>query len=79
MEAAPAAELLAIVADPRRHRELDGSGTVRGNIKVPAKLLAVGSKFSTKMKLFGLLTRRTKTNQDSQSKVHGMKIALTRN
>lgn len=35
--AAPAAELFAIVADPRRHRELDGSGTVRGNIKVPAK------------------------------------------
>ncbi|CFE35761.1 Possible polyketide cyclase/dehydrase [Mycobacterium tuberculosis] len=56
--AAPAAELFAIVADPRRHRELDGSGTVRGNIKVPAKLV-VGSKFSTKMKLFGLPYRIT--------------------
>lgn len=56
--AAPAAELFAIVADPPRHRELDGSGTVRGNIKVPAKLV-VGSKFSTKMKLFGLPYRIT--------------------
>ena len=27
---APAPELFAIVADPTRHHELDGSGTVRG-------------------------------------------------
>jgi uncharacterized membrane protein len=50
---APAAELYAMVADPRRHSELDGSGTVGDNIKVPAKL-AVGSKFSTKMKMYGV-------------------------
>lgn len=31
--AALAAELFAIVADPRCHSELDGSGTVRDNIK----------------------------------------------
>jgi len=58
--AAPAAELFAIAADPRRHRELDGSGTVRDNIKVPAKLV-VGSKFSTKMKMYGLPYRITST------------------
>ncbi|BBX64397.1 hypothetical protein MSAS_35710 [Mycobacterium saskatchewanense] len=58
--AAPAAELYALVADPRRHPELDGSGTVRGNIKAPAKLV-VGSKFSTKMKMFGLPYRITST------------------
>ncbi len=58
--AAPAAEVFAIAADPRRHRELDGSGTVRANIKVPAKL-AVGSKFSTKMKMYGLPYRITST------------------
>jgi hypothetical protein len=58
--AAPAAELYALVADPRRHRELDGSGTVRDNVNVPAKL-AVGSKFSTNMKLFGMPYRITST------------------
>src|SRR5271157_4149973 len=58
--AAPAAELFAMAADPRRHHELDGSGTVRDNIKSPAKL-AVGSKFSTKMKMYGLPYRITST------------------
>jgi uncharacterized protein YndB with AHSA1/START domain len=56
--AAPAAELYALASDPRRHRELDGSGTVRDNIEVPAKL-AVGSKFSTKMKMYGVPYRIT--------------------
>ena len=50
--AAPAAELYAMAADPRRHAELDGSGTVQGNIKVP-DVLVVGSKFSTSMKMLG--------------------------
>ncbi|WP_207569144.1 SRPBCC family protein [Mycobacterium decipiens] len=58
--AAPVAELFAIAADPRRHRELDGSGTVRDNIKVPANF-GVGSKFSTKMKMFGVPYRITST------------------
>ncbi len=58
--AAPAAELFAMAADPRRHHELDGSGTVRDNIKAPAKM-AVGSKFSTKMKMYGLPYRITST------------------
>jgi len=58
--AAPAAELFAIVADPRRHHELDGSGTVRDNIKMPAEM-AVGSKFSTSMKMYGLPYRITST------------------
>ncbi len=58
--AAPAAELYAMAADPRRHHELDGSGTVRDNIKVPARL-TVGSKFSTKMRMYGLPYRITST------------------
>jgi len=58
--AAPAAELFAMAADPRRHHELDGSGTVRDNIKGPAEL-AVGSKFSTNMKMYGLPYRITST------------------
>jgi Polyketide cyclase / dehydrase and lipid transport len=58
--AAPAAELYAMAADPRRHAELDGSGTVQGNIKVP-DVLVVGSKFSTSMKMLGLPYRLTST------------------
>ncbi|MGB3894975.1 SRPBCC family protein [Mycolicibacter sinensis] len=58
--AAPAAELFAMAADPRRHRELDGSGTVRDNVKAPAEI-TVGSKFSTKMKMYGVPYRITST------------------
>ena len=58
--AAPAEELYALAADPRRHRELDGSGTVRDNIKMPARLV-VGSKFSTGMKMYGVPYRITST------------------
>ena len=58
--AAPAAELFAYVADPRRHHEVDGSGTVRENITAPATL-AVGDRFSTEMRLLGLPYRITST------------------
>ncbi|TEA06312.1 SRPBCC family protein [Mycobacteroides salmoniphilum] len=50
---APATELFGIVADPRRHHELDGSGTVGENIRTPDHL-EVGSRFSTGMRMFGL-------------------------
>ena len=56
--AAPAAELYALASDPRRHHELDGSGTVGDNISVPADMV-VGSKFSTKMKMYGVPYRIT--------------------
>lgn len=56
--AAPAAELYELAADPRRHGELDGSGTVRDNIKMPAQLVE-GSKFSTSMKMKGVPYRVT--------------------
>jgi hypothetical protein len=58
--AAPAGELYELVADPRRHSELDGSGTVVGNIKV-ADPLVVGSKFCTSMKMLGVPYRLTST------------------
>ena len=58
--AAPAAELYELAADPRQHCDLDGSGTVQGNIKVPEQL-AVGSKFSTSMKMLGVPYRITST------------------
>lgn len=56
----PAAELFAMVADPHRHGELDGSGTVRDATKGPDRL-SQGDKFSVKMKMFGLPYRITST------------------
>ncbi|CAN5506405.1 hypothetical protein BH11ACT6_BH11ACT6_30800 [soil metagenome] len=55
---APAAELFAMVADPKRHYEFDGSGTVRSNIKAPAEM-SLGARFSTKMRMFGVPYRIT--------------------
>jgi uncharacterized protein YndB with AHSA1/START domain len=52
--AAPAAEVFALVDDPHRHAELDGSGTVRD---VPVKgphALRLGDRFTVGMKQFGL-------------------------
>jgi hypothetical protein len=57
---ASAGELFAIVADPRRHHELDGSGTVQDNIRGPEHLSA-GARFSTKMTMYGLPYRITST------------------
>lgn len=57
---APAAELFAFIADPRRHHELDGSGTVQAFIDGPA-LLTPGSRFSTRMRMFGVPYRITST------------------
>lgn len=57
---APAGELFSIVADPRRHPEIDGSGTVRDNVSGPAALTP-GARFSTKMTMFGLPYRITST------------------
>jgi Polyketide cyclase / dehydrase and lipid transport len=57
---APAPELFAIIADPRRHHEIDGSGTVGDNIRAPERL-EVGSRFSTKMRMYGLPYRMTCT------------------
>jgi uncharacterized protein YndB with AHSA1/START domain len=55
---APASELFAIVTNPRRHRELDGSGLVRDNISGPERL-GPGAQFSTKMAMYGMPYRIT--------------------
>ncbi len=57
---ASAAELFAIVADPHRHGELDGSGTVKETVKGPERL-AEGAKFSVGMKQYGVPYRITST------------------
>jgi uncharacterized protein YndB with AHSA1/START domain len=50
---APPGELFDMVADPRRHGELDGSGTVMATVTGPSRL-AQGARFSVKMKQFGV-------------------------
>jgi hypothetical protein len=58
---APAREVFAIVVDPHRHPELDGSGTVRDvPIKGPHHL-AAGDKFTVGMKQYGLPYKITST------------------
>lgn len=61
--AAPAAELFALVADPHRHGELDGSGTVKDTVKGPERLTK-GAKFSVGMKQYGVPYRITSTVTD---------------
>ena len=51
---APAAEIFALLVDPHRHHEVDGSGTVRdAEVKGPHRL-SVGDKFTVGMKQFGV-------------------------
>ncbi|OLR91311.1 SRPBCC family protein [Actinokineospora bangkokensis] len=49
--AAPAAELFALLTDPAKHPELDGSGTVTAVRPGGARRLELGSKFGMDMKL----------------------------
>ncbi|MBZ5737986.1 SRPBCC family protein [Nocardioides mangrovi] len=48
--AAPPATIFAILADPRQHARIDGSGTVRGAVSGPERL-ELGSRFGMRMKL----------------------------
>lgn len=51
--AAPPSVVFAIVADPRQHSRIDGSGSVRDTITGPERL-SQGAEFGVSMKLFGL-------------------------
>jgi hypothetical protein len=55
---APADEIFAIVADPRRHHDLDGSGTVLEAIEGQERLTS-GARFSVRMKQYGVPYRIT--------------------
>ena len=50
---ASADELFSLIANPHRHHEFDGSGTVRDRAKGPEQLSA-GDSFVVHMKMFGL-------------------------
>lgn len=58
---APPAELFALVADPHRHPELDGSGTVRDAEVTGPDTLSKGARFSVGMKQYGVPYRITST------------------
>jgi uncharacterized protein YndB with AHSA1/START domain len=47
---APPEKIFDLLADPARHREIDGSGTVR-DAKSGSERLALGSKFGMSMKM----------------------------
>lgn len=48
--AAPPAEVFALLANPHRHHEFDGSGTVRSAVSGPERL-ALGDRFGMQMKI----------------------------
>jgi uncharacterized protein YndB with AHSA1/START domain len=50
---APAQKIFDLLADPRQHVRLDGSGSVSHVKKAPDRLY-LGAKFSMDMKLFGV-------------------------
>jgi hypothetical protein len=58
---APAAEVFALVADPHRHPELDGSGTVRPGPVTGPQMLSTGAKFTVGMKQYGVPYKITST------------------
>ena len=47
---APADQVFALLSDPRRHADFDGSGSVKANIKGPT-CLALGDRFGMRMRL----------------------------
>jgi hypothetical protein len=51
---APPAVVFAILADPRQHSRIDGSGSVGSVIRGPERITATGQTFTVRMKLFGL-------------------------
>src|ERR1700710_229790 len=50
--AAPPEKIFELVADPRRHKDIDGSGTVRDARELPERL-ELGSKFGMDMDFGG--------------------------
>jgi uncharacterized protein YndB with AHSA1/START domain len=48
----PPEPIFALIADPRRHQDIDGSGTVRDATEVPGQL-QLGSKFGMNMEYGG--------------------------
>jgi len=48
---APAEEIFAVLADPARHKDIDGSGTVKGTRDATPARLSLGATFGMDMKM----------------------------
>jgi hypothetical protein len=57
----PAARVFALIADPRRHPELDGSGTVRDIVVAGPDRLSAGTRFTVGMRAYGVPYKITST------------------
>ena len=57
---APAEEIFALLADPVRHSEIDGSGTVQRVVSGSGPM-QLGSKFKMAMKMIGFPYKTTST------------------
>ena len=51
---APPAVVFAILADPRQHSRIDGSGSVGSVLRAPRRITRKGETFVVRMKLFGV-------------------------
>jgi hypothetical protein len=51
---APPGVVFAILAQPRQHSRIDGSGSVGAVVAGPQRLTATGQTFTVRMRLFGL-------------------------
>ena len=51
---APPEVVFAILADPRQHSRIDGSGSVGAVISAPDRITAKGQTFTVRMRLFGV-------------------------
>lgn len=51
---APPEAVFAILADPRQHQRIDGSGSVGAVVAGPDRITARGQTFTVRMKLFGV-------------------------
>ena len=51
---APPGVVFAILATPRQHSRIDGSGSVQSVLRGPERITAKGQKFVVRMKLFGV-------------------------
>jgi uncharacterized protein YndB with AHSA1/START domain len=51
---APPSVVFAILADPRQHNRIDGSGSVGSVLSAPDRITAKGQAFMVRMKLFGV-------------------------
>lgn len=66
--AAPPATVFAILADPRQHPRIDGSGNVKGSISGPDKL-ELGSEFGMDMKQGAAYKIKNKVVEFEQDRV----------